>query len=176
MLFLLAVLPSACQQKMGAEKRAEELAAAQASAKAAASASAALPDPKEEEYAAARKAVLERAKAQLAALEKLYQGASEEERAKFKEFFAPTKEGINEAEVLSKEAVFAGKQGMAIRKWEINGDQLDPQLTLATIDVFVQESQRGKDRCTLYKIDWKKFGNEWRRIARRDFRIVDCAL
>jgi len=175
-LFAVSVLPIACQEKMRAEKRAEEMAKSHESAKAAASASASAPDPKEQQYAAARKAVLERAKAHMAALSKLYQGVSEEERAKFKDFFAPTKEGEKEAEELSKEAVFAGKQGMAIRKWDITGDQLDPQLTLGTVDVFVQESQRGKDRCTLYKLDWKQFGSEWKRIARKDFRIVDCSL
>lgn len=178
MLLLLAVTtaPLACQEKMGVEKRAEEIAKSHESAKAAASASASAPDPKEQQYAAARKAVLERAKAHMAALSKLYQGVSEEERAKFKDYFAPTKEGEKEAEELSKEAVFAGKQGMAIRKWDITGDQLDPQMTLGTVDVYVQESQRGKDRCTIYKLDWKQFGNEWKRVARKDFRIVDCSL
>jgi len=172
----VAVLPVACQEKMGVEKRAEELAKAHESAKVAASASASAPDPKEQQYANARKAVLERAKAHMAALAKLYQGVSEDERKKFKDFFAPTKEAEQEAEELSKEAVFAGKQGMGIRRWDITGDQLDPQMTLGTTDVFVQESQRGKDRCTLYKLDWKQFGSDWKRVARRDFRIIDCSL
>ena len=175
-LFALVALPIACQEKMRAEKRAEEMAKATESAKAAASASASAPDPKEQQYANARKAVLERAKAHMAALSKLYQGVSEEERKKFADFFGPEKEAQAEADTLSKEAVFAGKQGMAIRKWDITGDQLDPQVTLATVDVFVQESQRGKDRCTLYKLDWKQFGSEWKRVARRDFRIIDCSL
>jgi hypothetical protein len=79
-LFAVSVLPIACQEKMRAEKRAEDLAKSNESAKAAASASASAPDPKEQQYAAARKAVLERAKAHMAALSKLYQGVSQEER------------------------------------------------------------------------------------------------
>ncbi len=159
---------------MGVEKRAEELAKQSASAKAEASASAAVPDPHEEKYAAARKAVLERAKAQMAALQKIYKGVSEEERQSFKAYFAPTKEGEKEAEEIAKEAAFAGKQGMTIKRYELTGDQLDPKITLGTVDVFVEESQRGKERCTIYKLDFQLFGNEWRRVARRDFRIVAC--
>jgi hypothetical protein len=171
---LFVLLLSGCQEKMGVEKRAEELAKQAASAKASASASAAAPDPHEEKYAAARKAILERAKAQMAAHQKIYQGVTEEERQAFRSHFAPTKEGEKEADEISKEAAFAGKQGMTIKRYDITGDQLDPKITLGTVDVFVEESQRGKERCTIYKLDFAQFGNEWRRTARRDFRIVAC--
>lgn len=159
---------------MRVEKRAEEIAKQTASAKASASASAAIPDPKEEKYAAARKSLLERAKAQMAALQKLYKGVTEEERQSFKSHFATTKEGEKEADELSKEAVFAGKQGMSIKRYELTNDQLDPSMTKGTVDVFVEESQRGKERCTTYRLDFELFANEWRRTNRRDFRIVPC--
>jgi hypothetical protein len=44
----------------------------------------------------------------------------------------------------------------------------------AAVDLFIEEAQRGKDRCTIYTVDWKLFGSDWRRVARRDFRIVPC--
>jgi hypothetical protein len=114
---LAAISVSACQEKMGVEKRAEEIEKAKAQEKAAMSASAAAPDPREEQYGKARKAVLDRTKAHLAALQKMYEGVSEEERTKFRDYFAPTKEGEKEADELSKEAVFAGKQGMALKRY-----------------------------------------------------------
>jgi len=40
--------------------------------------------------------------------------------------------------------------------------------------VAVTESQRGKARCVIYKIDWKASGGALRRVARKDFRIVPC--
>lgn len=172
---LLCVVLLGCQEQMRAEKRAEELAKQQASAKAAASAAAAVPDPKEEKYAVARKAVVARARAHMAALQGIYQAGSEEQQQAFRSTFAPTKETEKEAEDLAKEAAFAGKQGMTIKRFELTGDQLDSQVTIGSVDVFVEESQRGKERCTTYKLDFKQFGQAWRRTSRRDFRIVPCS-
>ena len=171
-LFVLCLF--GCQEKMGVEKRAEDIAKQQASAKAAASASAAVPDPKEQKYAAARKALIAGANAHMAALQKIYQAPGDETMKAFRSTFADTKEAEKEGQDLAKEAAFAGKQGMTIKRYDLTGDQLDPQVTMGTVDVFVEESQRGKERCTIYKLDFKQFGNDWRRTARHDFRIVPC--
>lgn len=171
---LLSSLAGCKDEKMGVEKRAEEIAKAAASASVAASASASAPDPKEEKYATALKTLRERQKAQLAALAKIYQGASEEERKAFKDFFAPTKEQEKEADELSKEAAFAGKEGMALKKYELQDAKLDASMTGGTTDVYVEESQRGKGRCTIYKVEWKDFDGKWRRVRRYDFRIIPC--
>jgi hypothetical protein len=175
-LILLPIVLCGCQEKMGVEKRAEELTKAQASAKASVSATASAPDPHEAKYAAARKAIVERAKEHLVALQKLYQGAKPEELKAFRSYFPPTKEGEKEADELAKEAAFTGKNGYSILHFDITGDQLDPQITMGTVSVNARDSARGKERCTSFKLDFKQFGtNDWRRVARRDFAVVPCS-
>ncbi|MGZ3424026.1 MAG: hypothetical protein ACXVEE_39560 [Polyangiales bacterium] len=175
-LFALLGIAGCQQEKSKAEKHAEEMAAEKASASAAAKASAAVVDPKEEKFAAARKALKERASAQMTALEKLYRGATEADRTAFREFFAPTKEGEKDADAVSKEAVVAAKDtGASIKKWEIQDLSVDSELTSGVVDVYVEESQAGKARCVTYKLDWKDFGGTFKRTARRDFRIVSCS-
>lgn len=171
----LGLLWAGCKdEKMGVEKRAEEIAKAAASASVAASASAAAPDPKELKYAAALKGLRERQLAQLVALQKLYQTGTEDDRKAFKEFFAATKEGEKEADELSKEAAFAGKEGMSLKKYEVQDAKLDATMAGGTTDVYVEETQRGKGRCTIYKVEWKDFDGKWRRVRRYDFRIIPC--
>ncbi|MGZ3418045.1 MAG: hypothetical protein ACXWUG_03205 [Polyangiales bacterium] len=176
LLFLaLAPLAMGCQEKMGVEKRAEEIAAQKASASASASAKAAEPpDPKEQKYAAAIKAVRERTIAHLTALQKIYQGVPESERLAFRSYFPDTKEGIKDADEISKEAAFTGKEGMSIKKFDVNDVNFDEKIETGTVDVAVEESQRGKPRCITYKIDWKEQSGAWRRVLRKDFRIVPC--
>ena len=174
---LVVVLLALCgcdQGKSKAEKHAEDMAAEKASASAAAKASAAVVDPKEEKFASNRKAVKDRATAHMTALEKLYRGASEGERTAFREFFPATKEGEKDADDVSKEAVVAAKNtNMSIKKWEIQDLNFDAAQTTGTTDISVEESQNGKSRCVTYKLDWKE-SSGWRRVARRDFRIVAC--
>ncbi|MBI2392974.1 MAG: hypothetical protein HYV09_25550 [Deltaproteobacteria bacterium] len=171
---ILVVGPLGCNQQMGVEKRAEALAAAASASAAAAKASAAVPDPKEQKYAAALKTVRERQMAQLSALSKVYEGATDDDRKAFRDFFAPAKETEKEADDLFKEAQFAGKEGMVVKKYEVQDVKLDPNITAATTDVYVEDVQRGKRRCTIYKVDWKDFDGKWRRTARRDFRVIPC--
>jgi hypothetical protein len=173
-LVALAGALGGCREKMRAEQRAEDLAKEKAAASASAAAAASIPDPREERYAAARKAVRDRAVAHLTALQKIYEGVSEAERVAFRDWFAPTKEGEKEADELSKEAAFAGKAGMTIRRFEVHDVNFDPAVTLGTVDAWIEESQRGKARCTIYKLDFREVGGTWRRVARRDFRIVPC--
>lgn len=173
-LVVAAGLSVSCKEKMGVEKRAEEIAAEKASASAAAAASASAPDPKEERYAKAVKTVRERAVAHMAALQKIYETSSDADVKAFRDWFPPTKEGQKEADDLSKEAAFAGKEGMSIKKFEVQDVNFDEKLEKGTTDVYVEESQRGKARCTIYKIDWNEIGGSWRRVARRDFRIIPC--
>jgi hypothetical protein len=164
-----------CQEKMGVEKRAEQIAAEKASASASASAKAAEPpDPKEQKYAAARKAVKERTVAHLTALQKIYGGVPESERLAFRGYFPDTKEGIKEADDISKEAAFAGKEGMSITKFDVNDVNFDEKVELGTVDVAVDESQRGKPRCVIYKLEWREQSGTWKRVNRKDFRIVPC--
>lgn len=165
-----------CQEeKSKAEKHAEQLAAEKASASAAAKASAAVVDPKEEQYAAKRKAVKDRATAHMGALEKLYVAGSEADRPAFREYFPPTKEGEKEADDTFKEALVAAKNTkMSIKKWEIQDLNFDAAQTTATTDIAVEEQQAGANRCVVYKLDWKEISGSWRRVARRDFRIVPC--
>lgn len=174
---ILAVLAGCQQEKSKAEKHAEELAAQKASASAAAKASAAEVDPNEAKFAANRKALKDRATAQMTALEKLYLGATEADQTAFREFFAPTKEGEKDADEVSKEAIVAAKNTkMTIKKWEISDLNFDAAQTMGTVDVAVEESQAGGKitRCVVYKTDWKEFSGKWHRVARRDFRIVAC--
>jgi hypothetical protein len=175
-LLSLSLFAAGCQQeKSKAEQHAEDLAAQKASASAAAKASAAVVDPKEAKYAAARKALKERASAQMAAQEKLYLGATEADRTAFRDFFAPTKEGEKDADSVSKEAVVAAKDTKAtIKKWELQDVSIDSEMTSGTVDVFVEELQAGKSRCVTYKLDWKDFAGTFKRVARRDFRVVSC--
>lgn len=179
-LLASALLAGGCQQeKSKAEKHADEMAAEKASAAAAAKASAAIPDPKEEKYAALRKSLKDRASAQLGALEKLYLGASEADRTAYRAFFAPDKEGEKAADDESKEAMVAAKATKAsIKKWEVSEVNLDSAQTKGTVDVAVEEAQAGgkaASRCVVYKTDWQEFDGTWRRVARRDFRIVPCS-
>jgi hypothetical protein len=167
-----------CQQeKSRAEKHADDLAAQKASASAAAKASAEVVDPKEEKYKAMRKSLKDRATAQMGALEKMYLGASEAERTAYRDYFPPTKEGEKDADDESKEAVVANKATkMTLKKWELSDVNLDATQTTGTVDVAVEESQAGnKARCVVYKTDWKEFAGTWKRVARRDFRIVPCS-
>lgn len=166
-----------CQQeKSKAEKHAEELAAEKAAASAAAKASAAVPDPKEEKYAAMRKTLKDRATDHMKALEKLYITGTEADRTAFRDFFPPTKEGEKEADDTSKEALVAAKNTkMSIKKWEIQDLNFDATQTTGTTDIAVEEQQAGANRCVVYKLDWKELSGSWRRVARRDFRIVPCS-
>lgn len=162
------------KEKSGVEKRAEEMAAEKASASAAAKASAAIPDPKEEQYAAKRKALKDRATGQLTALEKLYVNGTEADRTAYRAHFAPDKEGEKAADEESKEALAGAKLKMSIKKWELTDMNLDPTQTVGTVDTSVEENQNGKPRCVTYKTEWKEFDGTWRRVARKDFRIVPC--
>ncbi|MBI2390632.1 MAG: hypothetical protein HYV09_13665 [Deltaproteobacteria bacterium] len=174
-LFVVVALLGCQQEKSKAEKHAEQLAAEKASASAAAQASAAVVDPKEEQYKAKRKALKDRATAHMAALEKLYVTGSEADRTAFREFFPPTKEGEKEADDTSKEALVAAKNTkMSIKKWEIQDLNFDAAQTTGTTDISVEEQQAGANRCVVYKLDWKELSGSFRRVARRDFRIVPC--
>lgn len=175
-LVLLLALAGCDQGKSKAEKHADDMAAEKASASAAAKASAATVDPKEAKFAANRKAVKDRATAHMTALEKLYRGASDGERAAFREFFPATKEGEKESDEVSKEAVVAAKNtNMSLKKWELQDLNFDADMTTGTTEMLVEESQNGKSRCVTYKLDWKELSGTWRRVARRDFRIVACS-
>ena len=101
-------------------------------------------------------------------------GVPDAEISSFRDFFPSTKEGEKDADELSREAAFTGKEGMSIKRFELQDLNFDPGLTVGTTLFFVEESQRGKPRCTTYKLDWKDFGGSWKRIARKDFRIVPC--
>lgn len=174
---LLAIALFGCnQEKSKAEKHAEDLAAEKASASAAAKASASAVDPKEAAFAARRKALKDRVTAHMTALEKLYvKGAGDPERAAFREYFPATKEGEKDADDTAKEAITAGaKTGMSIKKWEINDVSFDGET--GTADMSVEELQSGgkTTRCVTYKTDWREINGAWRRVARRDFRIVAC--
>jgi hypothetical protein len=175
----IAVIALACdKEKSGVEKRAEDMAKEKAAASAAAKASASVVDPKEAQYAAKRKALKERVEAHLKAMEKLYtKGAGDAETKAYKEFFADTKEGQKEAEDGAKEAITAAtKTGMSIKKWEISDLSLGADYESGVSDIAVEELQAGgkMSRCVTYKLDWKEVGGTWRRMARRDFRIVAC--
>jgi len=178
LLAVSLVVSLGCQQeKSKAEKHADDLAAEKASASAAAKASANVVDPKEELYAAKRKALKDRATAQMTAMQKLYEGATEADRAPYREFFDPSKEGEKAADDESKEALVAAKTTkMSIKKFELTDVNMDPTQTTGTVDVSVEEIQAGGKggRCVVYKTDWKEFSGTWRRVARRDFRIVPC--
>jgi hypothetical protein len=164
-----------CQEKSKAEQHAEDMAAQKASASAAAKASAEVTDPKEEKYAAARKALKERASAQMSAEEKLYKSGTEADQKAFRDYFAPTKEGEKDADQVSKEVVIAAKNtGASIKKWELVDVSIDSEMTGGVVDVSVEELQAGKSRCVTYKTDWKDFGGTFKRTARREFRIVPC--
>ncbi len=170
----LLTLAPGFQEKMRAEQRAEEAEKQKAAASASAAAAAATPDPKEELYAKSVKAVRERAIAHMTALQRLYQSGTEADRKAFRDWFPDTPEGQKDADEISKEATFTGKEGMAIKRFEVQDVNFDAAVTTGTTDVWVEESQRGKPRCTVYKLDWKQSGGAWRRVARRDFRIIPC--
>lgn len=178
-LALTLVLLVGCdKEKSGVEKRAEDMAAEKASASAAAKASASAVDPKEAQYAAKRKALKDRATAHMVAMEKLYsKTAGDAEKKDFKDFFPPTKEGEKDADDNATEAMTAAKKtGMSIKKWEISDLNFDADQTTGTTDMAVEELQSGgkTSRCVTYKLDWKELSGAWRRVARRDFRIVAC--
>lgn len=178
LLLPLAIAVSAsflgCNEKMKAEQRAEEAEKQKAAASASAAAAASAPDPKEELYAKSVKAVRERAVAHMTALQRLYQSGTDADQKAFREWFPDTPEGLKDADEISKEAAFTGKEGMSIKRFDVQDVNFDATVTTGTTDVFVEESQRGKPRCTIYKLDWKQSGGAWRRVARRDFRIVPC--
>lgn len=171
---LLAAATAGCQDKTNAQKMAEQAASAKASAQASASASAAVKDPNEEKFAKARKDVKERAIAHMTALQKLYTGVPESERLAFRQFFPPTKEGQKVFDELSKEAVFVGKEGMSIRKWELEEVDVTGGADEATTGVFQEETQRGKTRCTRFKLVWKLVSSAWVRTDRIKFEVVPC--
>ena len=175
-VFVALLVSTGCdKEKSGVEKRAEEMAAEKASASAAAKASAAVPDPKEEAYAAKRKALKDRATAQMTAYEKLYVNGTEADRTAYRQYFAPDKEGEKVADEESKEALAGAKLKMTIKKWELTDLNFDSTQTVGTIDTSVEENQNGKARCVTYKGEWKEFDGAWRRVARKDFRIVPCS-
>ncbi len=173
-LLVSIVVVGGCQEKMNAEKLADQAASAKASASAVASASASVKDPNEEKFAKARKDVKDRATAHMTALQKLYTGVPEAERVAFRQFFPKTKEGEKVADELSKEAVFVGKEGMSIRKWEIEDVDVKGGADEGTTGVFQEETQRGKTRCTRFKLVWKLEAATWVRSDRIKFEVVPC--
>lgn len=163
----------ACQDKMPVEKRAEQMAAS-ASASASASGSTAPPDPKEERYAKLRKDLKDRSLDYLTTLQRIYVTGTKEDIAKFRTFFPATKEGEKEADAISKEAAFVGKEGMSIKRHEISELALDDKMQSCTVDVFEEESQRGKPRCIIYKLKWKEEGSAWHRMEKTPPKVVPC--
>lgn len=176
-LLVICGLAVGCDDKTNAQKMADQAASAKASASAAAAASASEVDPKEMKYAAARKALKERATAHMTALEKLYLGASDADKTAYRAFFVDGADGDKAAEQVTKEALTAAKDTkMKLKKWEIGELTVDPTtLATGTTEVTVEEDQKGKSRCTFYKLDWKLSGaTTWQRTALRDFRVVAC--
>ena len=165
----------ACKEKMGAEVLAEQVASAKASSVASASASASVKDPEEEKFAKARKEMKDRVVAHMTALQKLYAGVPEAERLAFRAYFPKTKDGEKMADEFSKEAVFVGKEGMSIRKWDVEEVEIKAGSDDATSNIYQEETQRGKPRCVRYKLVWKRQGGVWVRVDRIKFELAPCA-
>lgn len=162
------------KDKAPVEKLADQIAASNSAKAAAESASVNIVDPKELKYATLLKAMRERTVAFMTSLQKLYAPQGQDEVANFKSFFPKDAKGQKEADDLSKEAVFTGKEGMAITNFDVNDVTLDDKLAHSTADVFEKQMQRGKPHCLTYKLQWEDQGGTFVRTAKTDMLVVPC--
>jgi len=168
----VALSPLGCQEKMGVEKRAEQIAAS-ASATTSASVSAA-PDPKEERYAKLRKDLKDRTLQYMSTLQRIYLTGKKEDMDAFRAFFPATKEAEKEANDITKEAAFVGKEGMAIKSFEVQEVTFDEKLQNSTVDLYEEEMQRGKPRCIIFKLKWRDDSGTWHRTEKTPPKVVPC--
>lgn len=153
------------------EKRAEQMTSAKASASQSASAA---PDPKEERYAKLNKELKERSLAYLTTLQRIYLTGTKEDIAAFRAYFPDTKEAEKEANDISKEAAFVGKEGMSLKHFQVEDLKFDEKLQSCTVDIYEEESQRGKPRCIIYKLKWRDDNNTWHRVEKTPPKVVPC--
>lgn len=175
---LLAFVPFvACdKEKAPVEKLADQLAASNSAEKAKQAESVNVVDPKEQKFAALLKSMRERNVAFMTSLQKLYTPGGSDEVANFKSFFPRDDKGKKEADDLSKEAVFTGKEGMAIASFDVNDVTLNDTMNHCTADIFEKQMQRGKPRCLTYKLQWDDQGGTFVRTAKTDILVVPCDL
>jgi hypothetical protein len=163
------------KEKAPVEKLADQIAASNSAKAAAESASVNVVDPKEQKYATLLKAMRDRNVAFMTSLQKLYAPEGKDEVANFKTFFPKDAKGQKEADDLSKEAVFTGKEGMAITNFDVNDITLDDKLSHSTAYIFEKQMQRGKPRCITYKLQWDdQGGSAFVRTAKTDLLVVPC--
>ena len=172
------LLAAGCdKEKAPVEKLADQIAASNSAKKAEESASANVVDPKEQKFAALLKSMRDRNVAFMTSLQKLYAPQGQDEVANFKTFFPKDAKGQKEADELSKEAVFTGKEGMAITNFEVNDITLDDKLSHSTAHVWEKQMQRGKPRCLTYVLQWDdQGGTAFVRTAKTDMLVVPCDM
>jgi len=176
-LLLGVIVAVGCdKEKAPVEKLADQLAASNSAEKAKEAASVNVIDPKEQKFAALLKSMRERNVAFMTSLQKLYTPGGADEVANFKSFFPRDDKGRKEAVDLSKEAVFTGKEGMAIASFDVNDVQLNDKMDHCTADIFEKQMQRGKPRCLTYKLQWDDQGGVFVRTAKTDLLVVPCDL
>jgi len=169
------VVAAGCDKdKAPVEKLADQIAASNSAQKAAESASVNIVDPKEQKYATLLKAMRDRNVAFMTSLQKLYAPEGADEVANFKTFFPKDAKGQKEADDLAKEAVFTGKEGMAITNFDVDDVNLDDKLAHATASIAETQMQRGKPRCLTYKLQWEDQGGTFVRTAKTDLLVVPC--
>jgi hypothetical protein len=170
-----ALAAGCSKDKAPVEKLADQIAASNSAKAAEESASANVVDPKEQKFATLLKSMRERNVAFMTSLQKLYAPEGQTEVANFKTFFPKDAKGQKEANDLSKEAVFTGKEGMAITNFDVNDVTLDDKLAHSTADIFEKQMQRGKPRCITYKLQWDdQGGTAFVRTAKTDMLVVPC--
>ena len=175
--FGLSLAAGCDKDKAPVEKLADQIAASNSAKAAAESASVNVVDPKEQKYATLLKAMRDRNVAFMTSLQKLYAPQGQDEVANFKSFFPKDAKAQKEADDLSKEAVFTGKEGMAITNFDVNDVTLDDKLSHSTADIWEKQMQRGKPRCLTYKLQWDdQGGGAFVRTAKTDLLVVPCDL
>lgn len=172
--FGVVVAVACSKEKAQVEKLADDLAASNSAKQAAESASVNVVDPKEQKYATLLKAMRERNVAYMTSLQKLYAPGGKDELPNFVSFFPKDAKGKKEGSDLGNEAVFTGKEGMAITNFEVNDVTLDDQLAHSTASIFEKQMQRGKPRCLTYKLQWEDQGGTFVRTAKADMLVVPC--
>ena len=174
-LLVGAAAPLGCDQgKSGAEKRAEELAAANSAQKAAASASASQVDPAEAKYLA-RKASLDKVIRAFKAVEgRIMAGDPGYKPGELDRFFPADDAGKKRAKDLEGKRKKEGADGFRINRIFDPGLTFPGDFDTAEAEVTEEAGAKGLPACIFYVQTWKLVGEQWVMAEQKTVKKVDC--
>lgn len=164
-----------CEEKMGVEKRAEEIAKSASAQKAAQSASAEVVDPAEQKYKD-RKVSLEKAiKVYRADVVHMLAGDAEAKPGLLRQHFASGADNDKVVKELEEKLKKDSKEGIRLTKViEPMDIKLLAPFDDAEVDVIEQRASKNTNACFQYSERWKYVSDKWVMQQLKTVQKVDC--